>query len=161
VQSYIQVLHGADVGPRVAIIGAGGIGFDVAEFLAHQGESPTENRALWRAEWGVSTPWETRGGIAVEGPHPAPPARQITLLQRKAQKLGKGLGKTTGWIHRASLQMKQVQMIGGINYEEIGPQGLRISRGEARENPEWLEVDTVVLCAGQASGSWARLGRRR
>ena len=149
VLSYIDVLRGgAEVGARVAIIGAGGIGFDVAEYLAHQGESPTENLELWREEWGVVPPWEARGGLA-EAPRPAPPARQITLLQRKAQKLGKGLGKTTGWIHRASLKMKGVEMVGGVNYEEIGRQGLRISTGEARENPRWLEVDTIVLCAGQ------------
>ncbi|MHA3915804.1 2,4-dienoyl-CoA reductase FMN-binding domain-containing protein [Halovulum sp. GXIMD14793] len=149
VLNYIDVLKGAEVGKRVAIIGAGGIGFDVAEYLAHRGESPAEDRSLWRAEWGVAVPWDARAGLAPEGPQPIPPAREITLLQRKAQKLGKGLGKTTGWIHRASLQMKGVKMVGGVNYEEIGPKGLRVSYGEARENPEWLEVDTVVLCAGQ------------
>ena len=150
VLSYIDVLRGnAPVGDRVAIIGAGGIGFDVAEFLAHSGESPTENRDLWRSEWGVATPWQARGGIAPEGPNPEAPARQITLLQRKAAKLGKGLGKTTGWIHRANLKMKNVAMIGGVNYEEISDKGLLITRGESRENPEWLEVDTIVLCAGQ------------
>ncbi|MEM9268394.1 MAG: NADPH-dependent 2,4-dienoyl-CoA reductase, partial [Pseudomonadota bacterium] len=150
VLSYIDVLrHKAPVGARVAIIGAGGIGFDVAEFLAHEGESATENLDLWNTEWGVSRPWEARGGLAASGPQPLPPARQITLLQRKAQKLGKGLGKTTGWIHRASLKMKNVQMIGGVNYEEIGSKGLLISKGEGREDPTWLEVDTIVLCAGQ------------
>ncbi|MBV1865007.1 MAG: NADPH-dependent 2,4-dienoyl-CoA reductase, partial [Rhodobacteraceae bacterium] len=77
------------------------------------------------------------------------PARQVYLLQRKAQKLGKGLGKTTGWIHRTTLKMMEVEMVGGVNYEEITSEGLRISTGEARENPQLLEVDTVVLCAGQ------------
>lgn len=149
VHTYIDVLRGAEIGENVAIVGAGGIGFDLAEFLAHQGESPTENRDLWRSEWGVSTPWKTRGGLAAKGAQPTPPARKITLLQRKAQKMGKGLGKTTGWIHRASLKMKNVEMIAGVNYEEIGPKGLLISHGEARENPQWLEVDNVVLCAGQ------------
>ncbi|MEO0911530.1 MAG: NADPH-dependent 2,4-dienoyl-CoA reductase [Pseudomonadota bacterium] len=150
VVSYVDVLRGgAEVGQRVAIIGAGGIGFDVAEFLAHQGESPAEDLALWRKEWGVTTPWEERAGLVPDGPKPEAAAREITLLQRKAQKLGKGLGKTTGWIHRASLKMKNVEMVGGVNYEEIGSRGLRISTGEARENPRWLEVDTVVLCAGQ------------
>ncbi len=150
VVNYIDVLRGgAEVGQRVAIIGAGGIGFDVAEFLAHQGESPTEDLDLWRKEWGVTTPWTERAGLVPEGPMPEAPAREITLLQRKAQKLGKGLGKTTGWIHRASLKMKNVKMVGGVNYEEIGPQGLKISTGEGREDPRWLEVDTVVLCAGQ------------
>ncbi len=150
VLSYIDVLrHKAEVGKRVAIIGAGGIGFDVAEFLAHQGASPTEDLDLWKAEWGVSRPWEDRGGLADDGPDPVPSAREITLLQRKAQKLGKGLGKTTGWIHRASLKMKGVGMLGGVNYEEITGKGLLLSSGEDRKDPKLLEVDTVVLCAGQ------------
>ncbi|WP_424975829.1 FAD-dependent oxidoreductase [Dinoroseobacter sp. S124A] len=150
VLSYIDVLRGgAEVGPRVAIVGAGGIGFDVAEYLAHQGESPTEDPELWQREWGVADPAEIRGGLAPEGPQPEASARQITLLQRKSEKLGKRLGKTTGWIHRASLQMKGVQMIGGVNYEAVTEEGLQISRGEARNDPETLAVDTVVLCAGQ------------
>lgn len=150
VLSYIDVLRGgAEVGPRVAIVGAGGIGFDVAEYLAHQGQSPTEDPELWQREWGVADPAEIRGGLAPEGPQPEASARQITLLQRKSEKLGKRLGKTTGWIHRASLQMKGVQMIGGVNYEAVTEDGLQISRGEARNDPETLTVDTVVLCAGQ------------
>ena len=100
---YIDVLAGgASVGKRVAIIGAGGIGFDVATYLAEQGESATLNPGEWAEEWGVSRPWQDRGGLTE--PHPEPAARQITLLQRKAQKPGKSLGKTTGWIHRASLR---------------------------------------------------------
>lgn len=150
VLSYIDVLrHKAEVGARVAIVGAGGIGFDVAEYLAHEGESPTEDAELWRREWGVADPEEIRGGLAAEGPQPLPSARQITLLQRKSEKLGKRLGKTTGWIHRASLQMKGVKMIAGVNYEAITAEGLAISRGEAREDPQILPVDTIVLCAGQ------------
>ncbi|MEM8579822.1 MAG: NADPH-dependent 2,4-dienoyl-CoA reductase [Pseudomonadota bacterium] len=150
VVSYIDVLRGgASVGERVAIIGAGGIGFDVAEYLAHEGESPTEAPELWRKEWGVSDPEEVRGGVSPEGPQPLAPARQITLLQRKAEKLGKRLGKTTGWIHRASLQMKNVRMLGGVNYEKIDGNGLWVSYGEARERPELIEADTIVLCAGQ------------
>lgn len=150
VLSYIDVLrHKAVVGARVAIVGAGGIGFDVAEYLAHEGESPTEDPELWRREWGVADPEEIRGGLAAEGPQPLPSARQITLLQRKSEKLGKRLGKTTGWIHRASLQMKGVKMLAGVNYEGITAEGLAISRGEAREDPQVLPVDTVVLCAGQ------------
>lgn len=150
VLSYIDVLRDkAEVGKRVAIIGAGGIGFDVAEFLVQQGQSPALNLQEWKQEWGVGDPSTTRGGLAKSGPRPEPAARQVTLLQRKAQKLGKGLGKTTGWIHRAALNMKNVQMLGGVNYEKITDQGLHISRGEARENPEVLEVDTIVLCAGQ------------
>jgi len=150
VLSYVDVLrHGAEVGPRVAIVGAGGIGFDVAEYLAHAGESPTEHPELWRREWGVGDPEATRGGLATEGPRPEPSARKITLLQRKAEKPGKRLGKTTGWIHRASLQMKGVEMIAGVNYKGITDAGLAISRGESRKDPQTLEVDTIVLCAGQ------------
>ncbi|MFV2051505.1 FAD-dependent oxidoreductase [Aliiroseovarius sp. YM-037] len=150
VLSYIDVLrHNAPVGERVAIIGAGGIGFDVAEFLVHEGESPTENLELWKEEWGVGDPEESRGGLAPEGPQPEPPARDITLLQRKSEKLGKRLGKTTGWIHRAALKAKGVKMIGGVNYERIDADGLHISFGEARENPQIIAADTIVLCAGQ------------
>jgi 2,4-dienoyl-CoA reductase (NADPH2) len=150
VLSYIDVLRDkAPVGDRVAVIGAGGIGFDVCEFLVEGDKSPTEDLELWKKEWGVADPEHTRGGLALSGPQPLPPARTVTLLQRKAQKLGKGLGKTTGWIHRATLKMKGVKMIGGVNYEKITPEGLHISTGEARENPRLLEVDTIILCAGQ------------
>ncbi len=150
VVNYIDVLRDkASVGKRVAVIGAGGIGFDVAEFLTQEGESPTLNLEEWKSEWGVGDPATTRGGLAADGPKPEAAARQVTLLQRKAQKLGKGLGKTTGWIHRAALAMKGVEMVGGVNYEEITAEGLHISSGEGRENPRLLEVDTIVLCAGQ------------
>ncbi len=149
VLSYIDVLRGkADVGKSVAIIGAGGIGFDVAEFLVTD-DSPTEDLSAWLEEWGVGDPSENRGGLRVGGPKPDAPARQVTLLQRKAQKLGKGLGKTTGWIHRAALKMKGVEMVGGVNYERIDANGLHISFGEARERPTLLDVDTIILCAGQ------------
>lgn len=152
VVSYIDVLrHKADVGKRVAVIGAGGIGFDVSEYLVHEGESPTEDLELWKREWGVGDPSDTRGGLAAEGAQPEAPARQVTLLQRKASKLGKGLGKTTGWIHRSALAMKNVEMVAGVNYEKIDAQGLHVSFGEARENPKVIECDTVVLCAGQVS----------
>ena len=147
--SYIDVLQGAAVGPRVAVVGAGGIGFDVAETLVQDGESPTVDLALWRAEWGVTSPWSDRGGLATQGPAPHPPARQVHLLQRKPEKPGRGLGKTTGWIHRASLAMKGVRMLGGVNYERITAEGLLISHGPNRERPELLAVDAVVLCAGQ------------
>ncbi|NQZ73094.1 MAG: NADPH-dependent 2,4-dienoyl-CoA reductase, partial [Dinoroseobacter sp.] len=150
VVSYIDVLRNkAEVGQSVAIIGAGGIGFDVAEYLAHHGVSPTEDLALWKKEWGVSDPEADRGGLAPAGPMPEASAREITLLQRKSEKLGRRLGKTTGWIHRASLQMKSVEMMGGVNYESIDDRGLMVSFGEARETPTLIEVDTVVLCAGQ------------
>ncbi|WP_421701534.1 FAD-dependent oxidoreductase [Aliiroseovarius sp.] len=152
VLTYIDVLRGkAPVGDRVAIIGAGGIGFDVAEYLTQKGDSPTENLDEWLAEWGVADPAEQRGGLAPEGPQPEAPARHAVLMQRKAKALGKGLGKTTGWIHRATLKMKQVEMVGGVNYERIDDQGLHVSSGEARENPRVVECDTVVLCAGQVS----------
>ena len=152
VLSYIDVLRGkAPVGKRVAVIGAGGIGFDVSEYLAHDGTSPAEDLPLWMKEWGVSDPAENRAGLAPEGPQPHAPARQITLLQRKAEKHGKRLGKTTGWIHRAALKMKDVQFVGGVNYERIDEAGLHVSFGEAREKPTLIEADTIVLCAGQMS----------
>lgn len=150
VLSYIDVLrHQKPVGQRVAIVGAGGIGFDVAEFLVSEGHSTTVDLPAWLAEWGVTDPAQERGGLSAVGPQVSPPGRQVTLLQRKAGKLGEGLGKTTGWIHRAALKMKQVKMIGGVNYERIADEGLLVSYGEQRENPTWIPCDTVVLCAGQ------------
>ena len=147
VLSYVDVLQGASVGPRVAIIGAGGIGFDVAEYLVHQGDSPTEHPELWRREWGVSTPWQARGGLT--DPQPEKPARQVWLLQRKAEKPGRRLGKTTGWIHRAALAAKGVKMIGGVNYEAITATGLQVSHGPDRLGAEEIAVDAVILCSGQ------------
>ncbi len=158
VLSYIDVLrHRKQVGRRVAIIGAGGIGFDVAEYLVNDGHTTALDLPAWQAEWGVTDPALAPGGLRPEGPQPIPPAREVTLLQRKVGKLGEGLGKTTGWIHRAALKMKQVRMIGGVNYERIGAftegtaekWGLLISYGKDRENPTWLPCDTVVLCTGQ------------
>ena len=151
VLSYIDVLrHGKTVGERVAIIGAGGIGFDVAEFLTH-GDHPSTTLDLpaWKAEWGITDPAEARGGLAASGPRVTAPARQVTLLQRKKGKLGGGLGKTTGWIHRTVLKMKAVEMVGGVNYERIADEGLLVSYGEKREDPTWIPCDNVVLCAGQ------------
>ncbi len=150
VLSYVDVLRGkAAVGRRVAVIGAGGIGFDICEYLVQEGTSPTENLPAWLKEWGVADPEQYRAGLAPEGPQPEPPARQVTLLQRKATALGKGLGKTTGWIHRATLKMKGVEFVGGVNYEKIDAAGLHVTFGEARENPTLIEADTIVLCAGQ------------
>ena len=144
---YKDILSGvATAGDKVAIVGAGGIGFDVAEYLVFDGESPTENLPEWLKEWGVSDPEARRGGLAEEGPQPTPPARQVTLLQRKEGRPGKGLGKTTGWIHRASLAMKQVTMVGGATYERIDETGLHIT---ASDGPKLVEADTIVLCAGQ------------
>jgi len=149
VLSYIDVLrHRANVGKRVAIIGAGGIGFDVAEFLLHDGCSPTLDLDEWLAEWGVVDPSEARGGVSATR-RQAAPRRDITLLQRKTGKLGAKLGKTTGWIHRAILKMNNVQMIADVNYERIGDEGLLVSYGDKRENPTWIDVDNIVLCAGQ------------
>jgi 2,4-dienoyl-CoA reductase (NADPH2) len=148
VLSYLDVLRGAPVGQRVAIVGAGGIGFDVAEYLVvPEGGSPTLDLKEWQQEWGVADPAEARGGLAE--PRPTPPARQVTLLQRKRGKLGAGLGKTTGWIHRAALHAKGVTMLPGVHYERITPEGLVVSFGEERTNERLVEADTIVLCAGQ------------
>ncbi|MDP1669307.1 FAD-dependent oxidoreductase [Phaeovulum sp.] len=162
VLGYAEVLRGARVGARVAIVGAGGIGFDVAEYLTQSGESTTLHPAEWRREWGVGDPALSPGGLAE--PAPAAPARAVTLLQRKPEKPGRKLGKTTGWIHRAQLAARGVKMLGGVNYERIAPEGLHVSFGAARENPTLIEADAVVLCAGQTSNrglaeALAALGR--
>jgi len=152
VYSYIDVLNGtAKIGDHVAVIGAGGIGFDVSEHLVHDGDSTTLNLPEWMHEWGVADTAQHRSGLAPEGPQPHKPARQVTMMQRKPSKPGKGLGKTTGWIHRASLTMKNVQMLAGVNYERIDDDGVHISFGDAREKPQVIPADTVVLCAGQLS----------
>jgi len=152
VVNYIDVLNGtAKVGETVAVIGAGGIGFDVSEHLVHDGDSTTLDLPEWMREWGVADTAQHRAGLAPEGPQPHKPARRVTMMQRKPSKPGKGLGKTTGWIHRASLTMKEVDMIAGVNYERIDDEGVHISFGEARENPQTIPADTVVLCAGQLS----------
>jgi len=152
VLSYVDVLRErVPVGKRVAIVGAGGIGFDVAEFLLQDGESSTLHLDEWLAEWGVVDPSETRGGVAPDRMRAKQPAREITLLQRKAGKHGAKLGKTTGWIHRATLKMNDVRMIGDVNYERIGDEGLLITYGEKHEDPTWIDVDNIVMCAGQTS----------
>ncbi|WP_075182674.1 NADPH-dependent 2,4-dienoyl-CoA reductase [Pantoea sp. 1.19] len=145
VMSYLEVLRDRrPVGQRVAIIGAGGIGFDVAEFLSQNGPSASEDIAAFCAEWGIDTSLQQRGGLT--RPAPVPSARQIWLLQRKAGKPGAGLGKTTGWIHRASLQMRGVTLWGSIQYQHIDDAGLHLLRdGE----PLTLAVDNVIICAGQ------------
>ncbi|MGE8507614.1 MAG: FAD-dependent oxidoreductase [Paraburkholderia terricola] len=147
VLSYVDVLRGAPVGARVAVIGAGGIGFDVSEYLLHRpGEPLPMPRDAWLDEWGVDLAVRERGGL--KAPAPPKPARQIWLLQRKAGKLGMGLGKTSGWVHRATLARNGVKTLGGVSYLEIGARGLKI----AREGVEaWLDVDTIVVCAGQES----------
>ena len=148
VLSYVDVLsRKASVGQRVAIVGAGGIGFDVAEYLTEQGHSLALDAPAWRREWGVADPAEVRGGLS--RPQPAQPERTVLLFQRKAGKVGASLGKTTGWIHRAALKMKRVDMVAGVNYEAITAEGLWISHGKERKDTELVAVDTVVLCAGQ------------
>ncbi len=147
VLSYVDVLkRDAEVGRRVAVIGAGGIGFDVSEFLVHDGESPTLNPDLWMREWGVDREMKSAGGVEGVQPQPDPPAREIYLLQRKAEALGKRLGKTSGWVHRTALKHKQVQMIPGVQYERISDEGLHIT---VNDEPRVLPVDHVVVCAGQ------------
>ncbi|PRY93368.1 2,4-dienoyl-CoA reductase (NADPH2) [Hasllibacter halocynthiae] len=146
--TYVDVLrHGAAVGPRAAVVGAGGVGFDTTDYLVTD-HSPTVDLREWLEEWGVVPPDEARGGLDPEGPRPEPATRAVTLVQRKAGKHGRGLGKTTGWIHRAALAMKEVRMVGGVSYERIDDRGLWVDRGEG---PELIEADTVVLCAGQES----------
>ncbi|WP_256841993.1 NADPH-dependent 2,4-dienoyl-CoA reductase [Ornithinimicrobium cryptoxanthini] len=149
VHTYAEVvLGGAPVGQRVAVLGAGGIGVDVSEFLTHSGPSPMGIEE-WMAEWGVGSPDVARGGLVPADPAPSP--REVHLLQRKTSKIGKVLGKTTGWVHRASLKAKGVRQHTGINYERIDDAGVHVTHGEERKNPTVLEVDTVVLCTGQES----------
>jgi len=145
VLSYVDVLAGnAPVGARVAIIGAGGIGFDVAEFLTHEGHSPTLDAPAWYRQWGIDATLSTRGGLAK--PAPGAPVRQVYLIQRSTGKLGEKLNKTSGWVHRSTLKMARVEMIGGVSYEGIDDRGLKIRTGE---DVRVLEVDNVVVCAGQ------------
>ncbi|SES28517.1 2,4-dienoyl-CoA reductase (NADPH2) [Tranquillimonas rosea] len=151
VAGYADILSGAvTAGSRVAIVGAGGIGFDVAEFLVQDRPSPTEEPEEWRREWGVVDPEAERAGLSSEGPAPEPPVRQVVLLQRKAEKPGKRLGKTTGWIHRATLRMKGVEMMQGVAYHHIDAEGLHVSVGDEGEI-RTIPADTIVLCAGQVS----------
>jgi 2,4-dienoyl-CoA reductase (NADPH2) len=145
VLSYLDVLgHGKLPGPKVAIIGAGGIGFDMAEFLVHEGHSPTVDAPAWLREWGIDPTLEARGGLV--RPQPDPPRRQVFLLQRSEGKLGERLNKTSGWVHRSTLKMKRVEMIAGATYRKIDDRGLHITIGSSERV---LDVDHVVLCAGQ------------
>jgi len=150
VVTYVDVLSGgAPVGDRVAIVGAGGIGFDVAEFVTHpmNGHAPENGIQAYLSEWGIDTEYTVPGGLKPEGPHMESP-RQVYLLQRKTSKHGAGLGKTTGWAHRATLHYKNVNMIGGVEYRRIDDAGLHIAvNGEDRT----LDVDTIIICAGQES----------
>ncbi|WP_249672785.1 NADPH-dependent 2,4-dienoyl-CoA reductase [Pseudomonas abieticivorans] len=148
VLSYLDVLKaGKPVGQKVAVIGAGGIGFDVSEFLVHQGVSTSQDREAFWKEWGIDTALQARGGVAGIKAQPHAPARQVYLLQRKKTKVGDGLGKTTGWIHRTGLKNKQVQMLNSVEYLKIDDAGLHIRIGEGE--PQLLPVDNVIICAGQ------------
>ena len=143
--SYLDVIrHGKPVGKRVAIVGAGGIGFDVAEFLTQAAPSATTDVARWSHEWGVDASYANRGGLAK--PEPEAAEREVWLLQRTPGTPGKRLNKTTGWVHRAALKMKNVKMLGGVSYERIDDAGLHVT---IDGNPQVLPVDNVVICAGQ------------
>ncbi|MCB9325135.1 MAG: NADPH-dependent 2,4-dienoyl-CoA reductase [Lewinellaceae bacterium] len=145
--TYIDILSGkVEAGSRVAIIGAGGIGFDVAEFLSHEGESPSLHTEAFMKEWGVDMDYKTGGALQEIQQEPSP--RQIWMMQRSKGKVGAGLGKTTGWIHRAALKHKNVKMMAQVVYERIDDEGLHIS---SNGKSSVLEVDTIVICAGQVS----------
>ncbi|MER7344681.1 NADPH-dependent 2,4-dienoyl-CoA reductase [Streptomyces aurantiacus] len=145
VVTYLDVLRdGAPVGERVAIVGAGGIGFDVAEYLTDSGDKASLDPATYFKQWGVDMDYRDRGGLT-EPVRPAPP-RTVHLLQRKTSKVGQGLGKTTGWIHRAELRHRGVTMVKGAAYDRIDDEGLHITVGDEKRT---IPVDTVVLCTGQ------------
>ena len=150
VLTYAEAITGVKpVGKTVAVIGAGGIGFDVSGLLVTDDSPRHEPQGLkeWKAEWGAADPWEQRGALTT--PIPTPPAREVYLLQRTNGIQGKRLGKTSGWVHRASLKAKGVHQLSGVNYERVSDDGLHISFGPNRERPQLLAVDTVVVCAGQ------------
>lgn len=148
VVTYAAAIRGeAALGERVAVMGAGGIGVDVSQLLTHVESPLTIER--WMAEWGVGEPDASRGGL-VE-PHPTPSPREVHLLQRKATPIGRGLGKTTGWVHRAALKAKGVHHHVSVNYERVDDAGLHITHGEDRTDPQVLDIDTIVLCTGQES----------
>ncbi|MFB1030335.1 MAG: enoyl-CoA hydratase-related protein, partial [Thauera sp.] len=145
VLGYLDVLRDRKpVGRRVAILGAGGIGFDVAEYLSHEGVSPSLAPAKFYAEWGIDANYARRGGLVQ--PHLETAPREIVLLQRKASKVGEGLGKTTGWIHRTALKNRGVKMIAGATYHRIDDAGLHVT---IAGKDEVLAVDNVILCTGQ------------
>ena len=155
VVTYQELLgKGLNLGSKVAVMGAGGIGFDVSEYLTHQGESLTLNKELWFKEWGVDINNTTSGGLAPMEIEPSP--RKVYMLQRKTTSLGRGLNKTSGWVHRAAVKMKGVEMIAGVGYDKIDDEGLHITisnkDGDVLEQ-RVLDVDHIVLCAGQVSVS--------
>ena len=147
VLNYVDVIADKKpVGKKVAIIGAGGIGFDTAEYLTHSGESTSQNIPAFMKEWGIDMTFGSRSGIEGVTAQPEPSPREVYLLQRKASKVGSGLGKTTGWIHRAGLTMKGVRMMPGCDYQRIDDEGLHITVGD---ESQVLPVDNVIICAGQ------------
>jgi len=147
VMTYLDVLKSKKaVGQKVAVIGAGGIGFDVSEYLVHSGESTSQNIPAFMKEWGVDMSLQARSGIEGVSAEISPPARQVYLLQRKDSKIGDGLGKTTGWVHRAGLKRKNVAMIPGCEYVKIDDDGLHL---RIAGKTEIFDVDNVVICAGQ------------
>lgn len=148
VLTYIDVIkHHKPVGKKVAVIGAGGIGFDVCEYLTHEGESNTLHRDNWLKEWGVDKEYKHRGGLLLKT-EVEPSPRNVTMYQRKETKMGKGLGKTTGWIHRATLKHKKVKMVTGAQYEKIDDFGLHVTvDGETQVK----DYDNIILCTGQLS----------
>lgn len=147
VLSYLDVLRDkAAVGEKVAVIGAGGIGFDVSEYLSHQGVASSQDIPAFMAEWGIDMTFSSRGGVEGIAPAFEPSTRQIWLLQRKQSKVGANLGKTTGWAHRLGLQKRKVEMLAGCEYQRIDDEGLHLTvAGE----PRVLAVDNVIICAGQ------------
>jgi 2,4-dienoyl-CoA reductase (NADPH2) len=159
VMTYTDAILGKPLGKRVAVIGAGGVGFDVSEFLVTTSAEPTDGIRSpqhvkeWKAEWGILDPHEAaqdnRGALTT--PIPLPPAREVYLLQRTKGPQGRNLGKTSGWVHRASLKAKGVQQLSGVNYERIDDAGLHVSFGSDRSDARVLAVDNVVVCAGQDS----------
>ena len=147
VVNYLDVIGDKKpVGQKVAIIGAGGIGFDTAEYITHSGEATSQNIPAFMKEWGIDMTFGSRSGIEGITAQPEPSPREVYLLQRKTTRVGKGLGKTTGWIHRAGLAMKGVRMMPGCDYSHIDDQGLHITVGG---DPQVLDVDTIIVCAGQ------------
>jgi 2,4-dienoyl-CoA reductase (NADPH2) len=146
VVSYVDVINGTKtVGESVAIIGAGGIGFDMAEYLTHEGKSPSVNQERFNEEWGISKDKQSAGGLQQPHPHASP--RTVIMMQRKEGKLGDGLGKTTGWIHRTQLKNKNVEMIADVRYDKIDDQGLHVTVSDQKEM--LFNVDNIVVCAGQ------------
>ena len=147
VMNYLDVIGAKKpVGNKVAIIGAGGIGFDTAEYLTHSGEATSQNIPAFMKEWGIDMTFGSRSGTEGIVAEPTPSPREVFLLQRKTSKVGKGLGKTTGWIHRAGLAMKGVRMMPGCDYSHIDDEGLHIT---VNDEPKVLPVDSIIICAGQ------------